>query len=401
MLSKLLFLITYILYISSIFMIGQIKVPGLPINFNILLTLILFIFCIKIERKLYTDKLLKYYWLFIAFYGLSALLTNYFTDFFHFLYSSVLMAYVAYWSTLIIARNYKIELILPNIIVIIGVFDAIVTTSQALGLHFYINGLVDVVSMNKELLDTLADSDYNMGVALSGIYYSPVMNGRYLLFFFLTSFLLFKNRLNSLYIFLSLIILIGIFYCQQRSAFFLSILSLIIIILNYNSKSKFLKYMFIGSVIISIIILIPKFLEYIDNSGSRLTENSGTGRENIWPIALDFILSNPLFAGNRLFMNTFNTTPHNLFLSAFIAGGVIGGTMLSILVIRLTLKSIKIICDKHKNYDLLVISLIILSLIGDSMFHNFGFVQADLPMFIGLALYNIFIENKKTFDNIS
>lgn len=398
--KKTLLPLLYIFYITSIFLIGQIKPLGLPINFNIIFTILLFIFCFATERKLYTDKLLNYYWLFIAFYGLSALVTGYFIDFFHFLYSSVLMAYIAYWSTIIVARNYNINTILPYNIILIGVFASIVTISQGMGIPIE-NQFVDALTMNKNSTDDFVYNGYDWGFALSGIYLSPVINGRYLLFFFLISLLLIKNKYNIIYIIITTIILVGIFICQQRSAFYLSLFSLSVLILKYKSKSKVFKYVYLGTIIISIMVLLPYFLDYLNTSGSRLTENSGTGREEIWPVAIDFYLSNPIFAGNRLFMEITHMTSHNLLLSAFIAGGFLGGIILSVFVIRLISKSIKTIFGKYNNYNSLVISLMIFSLIGDSMVHNFGFVQADLPMFIALALYYIFIENNNTFDNIS
>lgn len=395
MLKDRLFIFIYLLFIVSLFLIGQIKMPFLSININILLTVILFSICLIKERHLYNDKYLNYYWYFLFFYALSAIATGYFSHFFHFCYSSVLIAYVAYWSTQIFLKRYDYYFP-PLILVSIGMLASIVTIFQGIGMPLS-HPLLDAVIMDKDQSETLSYDGFNGGFALSGIYFSPVMNGHYLLFFIFNSFLLFKRKYRLVFYVSAIIIFVGLFFCQQRSAFFISVVSLILLVWYLGRSSNSLLGLFVLLTIIVLVIkILPTFNSIVDTTGSRLLLSSGTGRERIWPLAIDFISSNPIFCGNRLFFDTYRASPHNFFLSAIVSGGIFGGIILITLVVKLIIQSVKNIIYKNAIYSNFIISIMVLGLISDSMVHNFGLIEADYPMFMSLSLFHFFNNSENT-----
>lgn len=377
------FPIIYCFLIVSFFLIGQLSFMGTSLNYNTVSTIVTFACCCTFEKPK-IDRWMSLYLVFIAFYTLSALVTGGFDVLFHKLYSTLLISYTGYWATTIMVRHYGTLKPLVYTILLVGIIDATVTAFQALGIPLH-NPLLDSIIEDTDQEDYLAIHDNIMGFAISGLYYNPVFNGHNLLFFLLVSLLTQYEKLDMKTIIFPLIIWGGLFFCQQRGAFFAGSVSLIYIIyqrmLN-NSKYKFVTVIFLSVLLVVGLNFIWKF---VTASGSRLIETSSTGRDETWSLAIDFISSNILLGGYYLFAKTTHEYSHNLILSAYIAGGIIGGTVLMKLVCQQLCFAYKKI--RENGYVLfIIISIMYAALIFDSMLHNTGLVEMDFSTFVAWAL---------------
>ena len=113
--------------------------------------------------------------------------------------------------------------------------------------------LLDVYDV--EQIEYMERRNLTMGISMNGIYPSPVLNGHNLLVFFCMSLALIRKKISVVRLLPTLIIFLGIFYCQQRSAFILAIVALFIFFFILL-KNKFLKtyHLILMSIFILLII---------------------------------------------------------------------------------------------------------------------------------------------------
>lgn len=374
----------YGIFILSQFMMGQIYLPGLPLNLLQITTLLLLPLCLMIERKLPYDKYILMYFVFLLFYLISATFTGYTDTLFGSVLPQLLISFTAFWSTKILVQKYDSLLPLVIPLILAGLVDSIVTILQATGNPIVSPALL-ILMQDPEALDMVADG--MLGQSISGLFLNPVFNGHALLFCFVCSLFIFQGRYKLLGVVFSTIIFAGLFFCQQRSAFYLSLLVLIYIgwkLMQNNLKSKIFVLLSLG---VFVIFLLPLIESYAIESGSRITDTSMTGREEIWMNAANFLMQHLLFGGFDLFVKQTGQFPHNLFFSAFLAGGLIGGCVLMIMIFKLIFGSLKSMryYNKH-NMSILVSGCLIIVLIGDSLIHNTGLVEADFATFLSMSL---------------
>lgn len=386
---KIFFSLLYIFSIVSYFLIGQLRVPGLPINLNILSTILLFFACVVIEKPKF-DKWMVVYLVFLLFYVFSALVTGFLGVFVHRLYSMFFISFVIYWATCILTRRFGTLSPMIYPVLVVGAIDVFVTVSQANG-YSIANPFLTMVIADIEQDAILAAHGYELGYAVSGLYYSPVLNGHFLLFFFLVTLLLQYDKFRMSALLFSIVLFVGIFYCQQRSAFFFSVFAFVAVF-YYKLKNSRYRLLLLVAFVIIVFVAYGYISNYIVSSGSRLSQTTGTGRELIWSAAIDFIYHHPFFGGYDLCVNKYGFFPHNLVLSSFIAGGLIGGTILLVMIGSQFLYIIRQIRLK-KEFIYLILGIIYLCIIGDSMFHNTGLVEMDYSTFIAWGLFSTIMKN--------
>lgn len=381
--TKKIFPYLYAFLIFSYFFIGQINIPGLPLNFLQLATLATFTACISIERPR-VDRWMGLYFLFLVFYILSAIATGYFDLLFHRLYSTFFISFTGFWATSVLVRYNQTLKPLVYTLIIVGVIDAIVTTFQALGIPFY-NPLLSMIIEDKEQEEFLAIHGNELGFAISGLYISPVFNGHFLLFYLLVSLIPQAKNLNIKILPFTFMILIGLFFCQQRSAFLMGVIAFVYVFYNRIKQSGSYRLLMGVVFLIGLFYVGNYAIDYVTSSGSRLSETSGTGRAETWAEAIDFIFSNPLFGGYDLFRKVSDTYSHNMILSAFIAGGFIGGFIL----LKLVYEQLRFIYHRIRATRLMlfyIVGFAYTALIVDSMLHNTGLVEMDFATFVSWAL---------------
>ena len=374
----------YSIFILSQYLIGQIYLPGLPFNILQITTILMLILCIMMEQRIPHDRCILIYFMFLLFYLLSAIITGYTETLLSSVLPQLLISFTAFWTTKILVQRY--DTLLPLIIPVIikGVLDSVVTISQAVGTPI-VSPIIVMLMQNPEVLDVATHG--MLGFSVSGLFINPVFNGHNLLFCFVCSLFLFQGRYKLVGLVISTIIFVGLFFCQQRSAFYLSVLVLVLMgwkLMQNNLKTK-IFVLLISSLVI--FYLLPYVESYAIDSGSRILDTDMTSRKAIWTTAAAFLSDHFFLGGFDMFVQHTGKYPHNLFFSAFLAGGLIGGSIMLFLICNLlivALKSLKYY-NKH-NICILVSACLIISLIGDSLTHNTGLVEADFSTFLAMSL---------------
>lgn len=389
------FVYIYSYTILCAFGFGQITIPGFPFNIGQIGYVILMIYCFIIDRKLLFDKYLILYAVFMFFFFISSVLTYYEQIFYDFFIRKLFTLIPLYWGTKILISHIKSikPLILP--LLFIGILDSFVTITQVYNLGIF-DGFVSFLQVADENLMEQIEMknrrDIVMGLSMNGIYSSAVHNGHNLLFIFCASFTLLKNKINIIRILPSLIVFVGIFYCQQRSAFLLSIAA-IIIFTYFFIKKKLLKLYQVGFFIILLVIVSIINSTTLSDlfAETRLSNISLNNRIVISNDAINYFLDNPLTGGMYKFTRLYGLPPHNLLINAFMAGGLFGGMVLVYMVVIQFSRIIRSV-TKNYSYYLMVFATTFTMLIGDSMFHNTGYVEGDNATFITWAI--IMFSNK-------
>lgn len=374
----------YTVLIADIFLIGQIPVFG-GINLLQITIILMLLVCYSIEKKILFDKWLKWYLCFVVFYFISAVFTGYESGFFRFLSSQLVGCYTLYYCTYVLLKQ-KVSLnYLLYPLVVIGIIDSIVTICQAYGFPIQ-NPLLKYFVIDIEQEDLLSSNQNLLGLSISGLYSNPVYNGHYLLVFCISSlFLLFSNKkkIQFIGIISSTFILIGLFFCQQRSGFFISLTTWLFLIYRYISKK--IRNQFLTIIVLSIGFLytISHLMGFLESSDSRLISESDSGREMLLMGSIDYYLQHPILGGYAACVHLLGRPSHNLFVSAFLAGGLLGGTTLICFIIKLIVIALK---QVTRNNIISPISLLFIGLVADSLFHNTGFVEGEPATFLALVL---------------
>jgi len=366
-------------------------------------TLIMFFLCLLKEKKLWVDKFWLLYCGFIIFFGLSCIIDGYELRFITRLVGDYFVAYVAYWSSRLVAKNKKLKYLFIPLFLSVG-FNAIVSYSQLIGNDFLQPFL--------ERFRLIADERYYyyyereislMGKVTFGIYSSPVVSGHMLMYVAVLSMIFQQRRINFFAIFLTLLLLIGSFATQERTGFYTAIamilfLMYIKITLMNNSSKYFLIFLFI----VGVLLFIPWFFNMLMEGESRYAEKGfdTTGRDVIYLESFNYFLDHPLLGGYYNYMESHTFPPHNVLLNSLVYSGVLG-TFFIISIFVLQMKKIfSIIRNANKcNYGLLVISTAYISIILNGFTHNISIVNADINGWIiwGVINYSIYNRNKTSY----
>ena len=345
-------------------------------NFTLLkvITIGMLLLCIIEDKKILFDKYLFLYALFWVIRLLSSVYDFYLDDFLERFMRAIPIAYTLYWSSIILVRKYNGLYALVFPLIILGVFNAVVTIFQSIGYHYFDIILAQFNTANEEELDYIYRHGDRFGLSVSGICGTPVKNGHYSILFLLSSFSLLKKSF-WLWIVPFFIIILGVFFCQQRSAFVIvTAVSLFLMYLHFqNSKYGYLlSFLFI----VVVFIVAPMVLEDLQQMDTRVTDINLDTRENLYRSAFDFIGKHPFLGGYELYCHQLHKPPHNLLLSMFVAGGILGGLLLMGMIIvqyNLIWKQVK----RNKNFVFILFACIYIALMADSMFHNSGLVEGD------------------------
>lgn len=213
-----------------------------------------------------------------------------------------------------------------------------------------------------------------------------MFNGHNLLVFCIASlFLLFKDdkRLQYLGIIASTIILVGLFFCQQRGAFFISIAIWMFMVYRYISRRLNSKFLTMLLFVVVLLFIASHIIGFLESSDSRLISDSDSGREMLLRESINYYIKHPLLGGYAACIHLLGRPSHNLLVSAFLAGGLVGGIVLLSLLWQLLILAIKNI---RAESVISPISFLFLGLLADSMVHNSGFVEGDPSTFLAMAL---------------
>lgn len=378
-----LFSIVYILFVISSIFYGDLIVIGGFLTLRHITTILMFSLCFKEDKKVWTDKYFNLYILFVLFFLFSSLLTGYFGDALNFVFAFYFICYVAYWSTRILIEKRGDAKLLIYPLLLFGVFDAIVSINQVTGflnLDSYITLLR--FQLSDHYLEQLEYHSDFMGISVPGIMNHPVTNGDFLMVVSIISLYLQRNKLNIVGLVATCILIVGSFFTQQRSPFFIAILFILFVCYRiiYRRQKKIVKIMFLFPLLVFLFYGTDIFFDIVSSGSSRYIDTSMTGREKIYDLAWNFIKDNPLLGGYFFFNQTTHLAPHNFIFNAFIYGGLVGGIAIIYLVLKQIIAIIPNVFSKVSVLDSskFVMGSAYLAILGNSMTHNTGIVSGSV-----------------------
>lgn len=378
------FLFAYSFLIVSYFLVGNMTFGGLSlIMISEFLTIMA---CVLVDWKLVLDKYLLLYVIFLFIRLFSESFYGYTEDLFEDLRRYLPAAFVMCWSSAVFTKHfngyYYLFLVVP--LIFAGVLNSFVTYCQANGI-FGTELLKEALNTtNEEEMSYIMRRGDRFGLAVSGVYSTALQNGHRSLFMLVTMLLLRRNKvLSILTIIIEAVILLGLFFCQQRSALLFGLIFVVLIImvsLYKNGHRKWLVAFFVMSVLI-----IPGVIAYLVSLDTRVTDVNLDNRSDLWEYSIMYISDHIIMGSYYQYIQIMHRPPHNLILSAFCAGGLIGGGLLMSFM-AMQLRSMIRLLKRDRNDDTIVIICIYLSMIGDSLFHNVGLVEINPATFLGWGL---------------
>lgn len=213
------------------------------------------------------------------------------------------------------------------------------------------------------------------------------------------------------YIIQSIIVMLALMMTGKRTLFIIPIAVLLIYIILFSKNNKFIKLAGVGLSIVIFIIsayfLIPGASLIID----RLVNSDGdvlSGREVFWNYAMKMFQQNRLLGKGFLSFNDFifnqgfryyggrwNYQAHNVYIQLLAETGLIGFSLITLLIISLLFKSIIIVKKNRSFWNVLLVYWIFLFLIY-SLTGNTLYYPCQL---IILFLIILFVSNIEIIDS--
>lgn len=396
-----LFNVVYIFFVIATIFYGNLAVVGGFLTLRHIATLLMLALCIKEEKKLASDKYMNYYLLFIACFLVSSMVTGYLSDAIRFVLAFYFVCYVAYWSTKIMVQKTGNSNLLIYPLLVFGAIDAIVSINQVVGFT-NIDRYIELMklSVNQNYLDRLSVSDDFMGISVPGIMDNAVFNGEFLMIVTILSLYLQRKKTALIGGLLTIGLLAGSFYTQQRSPFFLALAGCLFICYKvlYTRLSSMKKIFITLPLVIALLYFIGEFMDFVNTGSTRFVDTSMTGREHIYDMAKDFIWNNLVFGGYYLFLDTTSRAPHNFFFNSFIYGGIVGGLSLIALITFQVIKIFRIFFSKQLslNTDTIIMGSAYIAIVANSMVHNAGIVVGSVLAWLVWGAFEA-TSNIKTF----
>ncbi len=350
----------YVAFFIAVVFYGQVRLMfGLtPRHIAIVVMLIA---CMRQGIPFPMGRIIKAYLLFIFTFLVSATLTGYLEKV---LITYYIAALVGYWATKILVVKYKDDRLLLNTVIVLGVINAIITIGQTFNLSIsdQLLSLFHLKLPDKYIdkMDVEGSEDLAFMLARPGLFRSAVYNGYFLMTSGVASLILFIRKLWIQRFIPWTIITFGCICVQERGP---------IIILMVLSAFAFYKIPIIKkrthTLLLLLVLLVFHFIsesisslltvQYLDRMETRSTaivsNDNGddmsddfqtissftkesrfaelglddTGRGEIYSQATEYLMDHPFIAGYHRFAHMYKMAPHNLFLNAFIYGGVVGG----------------------------------------------------------------------------
>lgn len=390
--------ILYVLFIVTTLLYGAWHVMG-PLSLRHIMTIIMGFICLLECRRFYFDKYLGLYFIFVVFWELSSFITGYPSEFFHDFVGYVVVTYVAYWATVLLKRKSNSLQVLFYAIIAIGLLDSAVTVSQAFNVPLFdsILSRLHLTVDNEMYLSRLSREDDLMGFSIPGIFESPVYNGHFLIMSTLFSLSLQKYRFRPIGMIITFLLFSGLFFCQQRAPFFLSLLLFLFVVYKtyISGRSIWIKTVTITVLSIVFMVFIGEYSTVLSSMGTRYDDGFSVKddpRSAIYSFAIEWISNHPF--GN-LYELIQIKHPHNFFLNAFVYAGWIGGLFIIfdlfiqlVLVIKTLVKTIN-----TSTFSSLVLAATYLGLTGNSMFHNISIVSGDAMTWITWAAFFVSVHS--------
>ena len=378
------FRIIYCIYFIVCLFYSPIMVFG-PVSVRHLFTVLMLALCIR-EGGLKYDRFLKWYVVFLFFCFLSALLSGFVEVFVTKFLGTYLSALVLYLSTKTMvskynAQNWVLYLVLGaaclNSIVAIGQFFKMpiaVVIPDVLGIRLE----SDMV----ELYERIDDFRGRYVGGLLGVVYSG---------YFLSAACVLSLCVNQKSRMINWILFAVNFYAlflvQQRGGFFIGMFCVILyLVVAMARRRRFVVFYYILFVVAATLIWyygtqLSSYSEMRYSTYGFTDEHRGSLAANGW----NYFLNHP-FGGIYAFRAAGNVDPHNLFLNAFLYGGIIGGSIIILYIFYQLFFVGKVMYQTflHGKYSSIILGfgLAYVDYTLNSMLHNLSLVYGDIMFFL-------------------
>ncbi len=380
-----LFKLLYLLFLFLSFSGSNISIGPLAIRY--ILLLILFIDIIIIERKVFFEKIWVLYSIFVFVYGVSCVVTGFFDQYFSMLVHKYIYSFFCWFFTVfILTKDYKFAKFIILVLLFIGIFDTLVTVSQfTFNTSWYkpIETFFHFQS-SEEYSFQVGSMAEGQGVAtnaLNGIFDSGTTNGYFLATCCVLSLVyFFKTKKAWLYVF-PFLFFMGLFCCQQRGPLMISAAMIILSVYwTFKKAGVFNRILLLIGVSVAI-VYAGYFLTFSEAMGLRYSEYglAGTGREFIYGRVFQYIASHPIMANFYECLQETGSAPHNLFLNAYVYGGIISFVIIMWILYVQSKRNMEVIKggfegDRAYYY---AFSLAWIAYTLNSLFHNKSIVTGE------------------------
>lgn len=395
--------------IYCIFLFLCLLYPSVPlvgaISIRHVVSIIMLFFCLKNGRR-NIDWFVLCYSLFLLFYIISGFATGYLEETINTLLGTYLAAIILYISTKIMVVRYNQIKLISLFLLSIFVIDAIVTIGQYYQnpLFIFLPQLLGI-DLGDEFMDIMSRRDYQYmeSTILAGLF-GTVPNGYILSVASILAWYPFRNKYIWINFILWPVCILASFYTQERTGFFLAVtFSLFLLYIKLRSRKR-VGVLLLFVFMILAVIYVPDLIETISTTGRYSKGTDGSGRMEYISKGIDFVMNNPL-GGVYYFKATNPVMPHFLFVNMFLAGGIVGGLMLLLIVIKQMLMTARYVLKSLKtvNWLPLLFFLMYLDLTGNSLFHNMSIVYGDPLFFVFWGVCACYIgksyNNKRLYTN--
>ena len=305
----------------------------------------------------------------------------------------------------VISREFKSKAAIDkmaNVLWVMALLDCTVTIMQyhnntlGWGIWYFFNDAKTVEQSG--IIDSLDAGSQILGrnhLFCPGIFPSQVYNGY--MVGALSAIALYKLQnaktlLQRLTGMLSLLLIAySLVVIQQRMAFFLFIF---VFVAMMYSRSKLMTWL------IAVGLLAVYLLYGIDvgeNQLGRLVDLEDKTREHLYSNGIDYVFSHFWVGGRQEFMVQNSLSVHNIFLNAFMYGGILGAALIIAIYLRMCIASVKVIVKSFSDritrpvgfaYALLIYNLI-------SLTHNNSLLTGDPIIWVLYALMLLSLKYEK------
>lgn len=370
----------YALYI--VFFISAIFYGTLYIGFitpRQLMAILMFGYLL-INGKLFFDKYMKIYAIFVFFYFLSNFLDGYIVETIKFIFAFFFVAYVGYVATTYLFRTKRGDSVFFYTIILLGCLNSIVTIGQLL--HFEpVTILINSLHLN-EGYDAMTAKHSNYSIAgedefvfaLPGLFQDPVTNGYFSSVAAICSMYIPYRWPKFISFFPWLLLMLGCFATQQRTSLGTAVMCSAVAyyyIIKYMNKNRIVPILFLA-------IIITFLTTYSFDIETRFDDMLNMdSRNKIYDVSLNFISDNLFLGGINSFFEKYNVYPHNLISNALIVGGLFGAIPIFIILFKQIKLSFFIMYHSKYNINLILLVLCLFSMLGSSLMHNQSIVYGD------------------------
>ena len=384
----------FILFVIAVLTCGSINIG--PFSLRVYATvLMLFFLIIAYKKGVQSDLHITrgYIWLYLSFviYLFIALVLNggigqY--DYFRKALAYYLVCCVAFFAVDYFVDSYKQIRYLVIAFSLLILFDSLITilqfNSNLVGWRIgtFFRGI-------DQWSDIAGTQGVDVGVSiLPGIFGHPVANA----FFLAVTTPLLLSMLANNRSFLGIAYYLGVislsviacYYIQQRAAFFLLILILLFHFIKFIFTNK--SPLLIPLTIIVVALVLFSFMDLSSFNWGRLTDSTNSDRQSLWNMAFVVINDYMILGNPNVYNSQSELSAHNVLLDSFVASGIIGFILMSILFFKtLFVSAVYSFINKCSVYSRVFAYSVFISMVM-GLFHNTSYYTGEVIIFICLAL---------------